>query len=61
MADLSILGRIQPKIRILRRRDPSAAAASATAVSANFQNFEKFFHLGEDHVKTYPNTKLLDF
>ena len=56
MADLPIWGRIQPKIQILRWRSPSAAA-DATPVLVEFKILKKFFHLGEDRVKTYPIAK----
>ena len=48
---------MQPEIRIWHRRSPPAALAGTTAISAGFQNLKKFFHLGVDHVKTYPDTK----
>ena len=43
IADLSIWGRTRPKIWIWHRRSPSAAAAGATAVSADYKNLKKVF------------------
>ena len=57
MAYLSIWGKFQPRIYFGYRRGPPAAAVGSTAVPAEFQDFKKFFHLGEDQVKTNPNTK----